>query len=171
MRSIEIPVAAILVSSVLVASCGGGGGGGAAAPPRSTVAPMLFFAADDGTHGFEPWKTDGTAAGTVMVKDINPDPALFSGWSLYPGTAFTVIDGVGYFEADDGINGVELWKSDGTAAGTAMVKDINPLISTKGPGSSSPRASPRSTAQSTSPPPTAPAASSCGRPTARKQGP
>ena len=29
-----------------------------------------------------------------------------------------------YFTADDGINARELWKSDGTEAGTVLVKDI-----------------------------------------------
>ena len=40
-------------------------------PAVSTnVNGTLFFAANDGTHGRELWKSDGTAAGTVLVKDI-----------------------------------------------------------------------------------------------------
>lgn len=36
------------------------------------VGSTLFFAANDGVHGYELWKSDGTAAGTKMVKNIRP---------------------------------------------------------------------------------------------------
>jgi ELWxxDGT repeat protein len=32
----------------------------------------VLFSANDGTHGVELWITDGTTAGTTMVKHINP---------------------------------------------------------------------------------------------------
>jgi ELWxxDGT repeat protein len=74
----------------------------------------------DGVNGQELWKSDGTAAGTVLVKDIRPG----SGGS-YP-RYLTAAGNTLFFRANDGVNGYELWKSDGTAAGTVLVKDIRP---------------------------------------------
>jgi trimeric autotransporter adhesin len=90
---------------------------------------QVFFVANDGVHGTELWVTDGTEAGTGMVKDINPgigDGCLYyspKGWR-YP-----QIQALGryiYFFANDGAHGFELWRSDGTDGGTVMVKDIMP---------------------------------------------
>src|SRR2546430_3233928 len=79
----------------------------------------LYFNADDGTHGVELYKSNGTLAGTSMLKDINP-----TGSSLP--ASFFVFNGIFYFTANDGTHGVELWKTDGTSDGTPMVADINP---------------------------------------------
>ena len=85
--------------------------------PYVNISNTLYFAANDGTNGYELWKTDGTASGTVMVKDINASGSSFPS-SMY------ALGNTLYFRADDGTNGNELWKSDGTASGTVMVKDI-----------------------------------------------
>ena len=62
-----------------------------------------------------------------LVRDINPGPDDSSiAWPA-------ALDGRLYFSADDGDNGVELWSSDGTEAGTDLFKDI-----VAGPGSSFP---------------------------------
>ena len=78
--------------------------------------PVLFWA-DDGAHGLEPWVTDGTNAGTRMVRDI------FRADSSWP-MALTDLGGTLYFSANTATRGRDLWKSDGTTEGTVLVKDL-----------------------------------------------
>jgi uncharacterized repeat protein (TIGR01451 family) len=83
----------------------------------------LLFRADGGETGVELWKSDGTDAGTKLLRDIAVGTNdAFDPFGAPPTAA--VLGGFAYFAADDGINGTELWKSDGTAGGTSRVRDI-----------------------------------------------
>jgi ELWxxDGT repeat protein len=99
--------------------------GSGSSSPRSltNVNGRLFFTATDGTNGRELWKSDGTAAGTVLVKVINSG----RGNGLdFLNTSLTDVDGTLFFVAKDGTQGYQLWKSDGTGAGTVLVKEFVP---------------------------------------------
>jgi len=100
-----------------------------------TTSNLLFFWGDDGVHGYQLWKSDGTTSGTQVVATVNQGQNGFlhpdcECWKLPP---LAVMNNVVYFRANDGIHGSELWRSDGTAAGTQLVNDFNP-----GPESSYP---------------------------------
>lgn len=70
-KSMRSPCAAIAAAAVLFLSgCGGGGGG-----TNGSTAPYLLLSASNGTNGIELWKSDGTAAGTVQVIDLNTGSA------------------------------------------------------------------------------------------------
>ncbi|NBT93356.1 MAG: hypothetical protein EBT37_12445, partial [Betaproteobacteria bacterium] len=85
---------------------------------------QTFFVASTTATGYELWRTDGTDAGTYLVKDINPGAG--DGVPSNSISSKILVNGVLYFPATDGGSayGSELWRSDGTAAGTYMVKDI-----------------------------------------------
>ncbi len=91
----------------------------------TTLNKKLFFFATTDANGTELWNTDGTAVGTSLLKDINPGTVSGCNISFTKNQSITYKNRV-YFAADDGINGLELWVSDGTEAGTTMLADINP---------------------------------------------
>ncbi len=64
----------------------------------------------------ESWTDE--SGGTVLVKDINA--GIPFGSSIAGATA---VSGRLFFTATDGLNGQELWVSDGTSAGTYRVFD------------------------------------------------
>lgn len=89
------------------------------------------------THQEEIWRSDGTAAGTVFVKAIDPIVGFSTNTNFVSDINlifnYSVDGDVMYFAGNDGANGIELWRTDGTLAGTYLVKDIRP-----GTGNSNP---------------------------------
>lgn len=88
--------------------------------PLTVFDGKLYFAANNGSKGFELWVTDGTETGTYMVKDI------YNGSSSSNPKYLTELNGKLYFSADNGTNGIQLWVSDGTEENTALLKDLYP---------------------------------------------
>jgi ELWxxDGT repeat protein len=100
--------------------------------------PVAIFAANDGVHGVELWRTDGTSGGTQLLKDIKP------GGTGSQIAKVTKSGNYAYFTAVDDI-GIGLWRTDGTEAGTIRLnllsttesdlRDVNgTLYFTNGPG-------------------------------------
>jgi ELWxxDGT repeat protein len=94
-----------------------------------SLGTKLMFIASDGVHSEQPWVSDGTKAGTHMVKVVNEEGPIIS----YPGGGQAIaFKGKYYFVANDGTSGdphdhgQELWRSDGTAAGTQLFHEFVP---------------------------------------------
>ena len=94
-----------------------------------------MFNGFNGLNGNELWISDGTSAGTALVKDIFP--GLLG--SIYPGNnqvtqVMIALSHSAALAASDGFTGLELWKTNGTGVGTILVQDIF-----AGPASSTPQ--------------------------------
>ncbi len=82
-----------------------------------------FLSVWDSKHGTELWMTDGAPGSMALLMDVYPGEV--SGVADYYGPKYVVLNGIGYFTANDQIHGPELWRTDGTLVGTRMVKDIS----------------------------------------------
>src|SRR5262249_27613785 len=92
------------------------------APTFAAAGSKLIFTNYDAVHGVEPWVSDGTSGGTFMLKDILPG-ASSSFTNALPSN-LTSVGSLVYFQDGDGAGGLDLWKTDGTVAGTVLVKHI-----------------------------------------------
>ena len=89
----------------------------ASSSPGSLAAfqDQVFFVADDGVHGRELWKSNGTVDGTTLVKDIRPG---------VEGSAprdFIQLDEQAFFVATSDGLGDQLWATDGSSEGTRSI--------------------------------------------------
>jgi ELWxxDGT repeat protein len=83
------------------------------------VGDKLYFRTSTPSGVPLPWISDGTDEGTRVLKADLSLPN-FAGSNH----VFIDVNGTAFFAANDGTTGVELWKSDATEAGTALVGDI-----------------------------------------------
>ena len=134
-----------LFDTVFVASNGSGGrellsystsgglvpfsdaGAGALDPRSLTVVPggnALIFTGDTPATGRELWRVDLSGGTAMLLKDIWP--GIQSSSANEVESRFFNFDLRVYFAANNGVNGAELWATNGSSGGTVMVADIAP---------------------------------------------
>ncbi|MCA8954276.1 MAG: hypothetical protein KDE27_32510, partial [Planctomycetes bacterium] len=104
-------------------------GPGSADPTHLTPAGLgiAVFRATTPANGTELWASDGTVGGTGIVADIRPGTRGSRVLGLAPTVALFAGNSFGaMFAADDGSTGLELWRTNGTPAGTTLAANIAP---------------------------------------------
>lgn len=88
---------------------------------KTKVGNKIIFTHTSPEFGAELWVSDGTTAGTMILKDIN------TGVNSSSPNFFTLIDGIVYFQA----NTDQIWRTDGTALGTYYLVINNQVTNPK----------------------------------------
>ncbi|MBC7802102.1 MAG: DUF4214 domain-containing protein [Gemmatimonadaceae bacterium] len=90
----------------------------------------VVFTAIHPIKGPQPWVTDGTVAGTMLLQDLSyPLPGKVLSEAIKTNDPYfltSIGNGKAVFRAASGVAGRELWITDGTSAGTVLLKDIAP---------------------------------------------
>jgi ELWxxDGT repeat protein len=91
-----------------------------------TVGKFTYFTANDGVHGNEIWKSDGTKTGTTAIRSGKTTDGHTVAFSAP--LNLTAIGGTLFFTAKtEGVDS-QLWKTNGTASGTVQVTDFRNQI-------------------------------------------
>lgn len=85
----------------------------------------LLFIAEESSSNSELWISDGTAAGTRLLKEINPSAGGMETNPNVDEIRFHQLGDIVLFSANDGTNGKELWRTDGTTEGTQRVRSVS----------------------------------------------
>lgn len=125
----EIWVADESGSNILVNIGAGAASGATYMYGKNAAGTLAYFLADDGISGLELWKTDGTVVGTVMIKDV----CVGSCHSKFQQLPMVEFQGKNYIWRAVDNSGTDtyshLWSTDGSPAGTVLVKDFLPKAS------------------------------------------
>lgn len=80
----------------------------------------VYFTGTTATNGLGLYKSDGTVAGTTLVKELNSTDMTQN--NNYATEGPVTANGIFYFGAKDDVSpGIKLWRSDGTASGTYVL--------------------------------------------------
>ena len=91
----------------------------------TVIGNTLYFSATTAAGSAALWSSDGTVTGTKQVASFGSQPDGTAIFTNIP-AAFGVIGNSMIFAANAGSSDSELWKTDGTAAGTSMIKVLAP---------------------------------------------
>ena len=87
----------------------------------SAFGDRLLFSGKTDTMGSEPWISDGTTAGTRQIADLRPGLSPIGDAASSSPERFTAMGATAYFWANASGTGHDLWRTDGTAAGTTKL--------------------------------------------------
>jgi ELWxxDGT repeat protein len=109
---------------------------GSSSNPRAfhTLGNKLLFIADTKEYGSEWWVTDGTDAGTKLLKESVPGTAsslvrnLSTSFLVEVERSIVVANGLMYFLTKNALNQSELWQTDGTTEATQKIYTYEGII-------------------------------------------